>query len=102
VAHVCYKASSDTCHTVVILDVAYGSVQHPAHNPVAVQTFRSQSHFLPYMTSSECDATTHDIINTPTEANHLYILPESFEMLAVCKGIESEKETVLGITSTLR
>jgi len=36
---------------VVILDVAYG-IQQPAHNPVTstVQTCRSQSHFLPYMT----------------------------------------------------
>jgi len=57
----------------VILDVAYGSVQQPAHNPVTstVQTCRSQSHFLPYMMSSECDATTHDIITTSTEANRL-------------------------------
>jgi len=46
----------------VILDVAYGSVQQPAHNPITVQTCRSQSHLLPYMTSSECNATTHDII----------------------------------------
>jgi len=49
------------------LDVAYGSVQQQAHNPVTVQTCR----FLSYMMSSECDATTHDIITTPTEANRL-------------------------------
>jgi len=72
VVHVCCKASSDVCHTVAILDVAYGSVQQPAHNLDAVQTCRSQSHFLPYMTSSESDATTHDIITTPTEADRLY------------------------------
>ena len=70
-AHICCKASSDARHTVAILDVAYGRVQQPAHNPVAVQTCHSQSHFLPYMLSSECDATTHDIITTPTEANRL-------------------------------
>ena len=94
-AHVCCKASSDACHTVVILDVAYGQ---PAHNPVAVQTCDKQSYFLPYMSSSECDATTHDIITTPTEANHLYILPERFERFEnwqYVKGFESEKETVL-------
>ena len=38
--------------------VAYGSVQQPAHNPVAVfnnqlTTCHSQSHFLPYMMLSE-------------------------------------------------
>jgi len=92
VAHICCKASSDACHTIVILDVAYGSVQQPAHNPVAVQTCHSQSYFLPYMTSSECDATTHDIINTPTEANHLYILPERFESWQYVKGLKVRRK----------
>jgi len=59
VAHVCFKASSDACHTVTILDAAHDSVQQPAHNPVTVQTCRSQSHFLSYMTSSECDTQLH-------------------------------------------
>ena len=36
VAHVCYKANSDVCHTAVILDAAHRSVQQPAHNLVAV------------------------------------------------------------------
>ena len=35
-AHVCYKANSDVCHTAVILDVAHGNIQQPAHNLVAV------------------------------------------------------------------
>ena len=77
--HVCCKASSDACHTVAILDVAYGSVQQPAHNPAAVQSCRSQSHFLPYMTSSEY-ATTHDIITTPTEASLLESVSTSIPM----------------------
>jgi len=36
---------------VAILDVAYGSIQHPAQNVITVhvQTCPSQSHFLPYM-----------------------------------------------------
>ena len=59
-------------YTVATLDAAYGSIKQPAHNPIAVlQTCRSQSHFLPYKTPSECDATTHDIITTPTEARGL-------------------------------
>jgi len=48
----------------VTLDVTHGSIQQPDHNPVTVQTCRSQNHFLPYMN----DATAHDIITTPTEA----------------------------------
>ena len=36
VAHVCYKANSDVCHTAAILDAAHRSVQQPAHNLVAV------------------------------------------------------------------
>ena len=71
-AHICCKAGSDASHTVTILDVARGSIQQPAHNPVALQTCCSQSHFLPYMLSSEWNPTTHDIITTPTEANRLY------------------------------
>ena len=67
-AHICCKTNSDACHTVASLEAAYGSVQQPADNPVTVQTCRSQSHFLSYMMSSECDATAHDIITTPTEA----------------------------------
>ena len=35
VAHICYKANSNVCHTAVILDVVHRSVQ-PAHNLVAV------------------------------------------------------------------
>ena len=31
-AHVCYKANSDVCHTAAILDAAQRSVQQPAHN----------------------------------------------------------------------
>ena len=54
VAHVCCKASSDACHTVAILDVAHGNVQQATYNVIAVQTCHSQSHFLPYMMSSEC------------------------------------------------
>jgi len=65
VAHVCCKANGDACHTVAILDAAHGSIQQPAHNPVAVQTYHSQRHFLPYMTLPECDATTHHIITHP-------------------------------------
>jgi len=50
--------------------VAYST---PAYNPVTVpvQSCCSQSHFLPYMMSSECDATTHDIKTTLTEARSL-------------------------------
>ena len=49
---------------------------------VSIQTCHSQSHFLPYMTSSECDATTHDIIITPTEARGIWpVLP--------CIGLQS-------------
>ena len=70
-APVCCKASGDACHTVAILDAAHGSIQQPVHNPVAVQTYRFQRHFLPYKTSSECNATTHDIITTPTGARGL-------------------------------
>ena len=36
VAHVCYKANSDVCHTAAILDAAHRSVQQPAYNLVAV------------------------------------------------------------------
>ena len=36
VDHICYKANSDVCHTVAILDVAHGNVQQPAHNLIAV------------------------------------------------------------------
>ena len=36
VAHVCYKANRDVCHTAAILDAAHGNVQQPAHNLVAV------------------------------------------------------------------
>ena len=72
-AHICCKTNSDACHTVASLEAAYGSVQQPADNPVAVQTCRSQSHFLSYMMSSECDATAHDIITTPTEARVILI-----------------------------
>jgi len=38
-----------TSHAVAISDGAHGSIQQPAHNPVAVQTCCLQSHFLPYM-----------------------------------------------------
>ena len=71
VADICCKDSSDACHTVLILDVVYGSVKQPAHNPTTIQTCHSQSHFLPYMTSSESDAITHHIITTSTEARGL-------------------------------
>jgi len=33
------------------------------------KTCCSQNHFLPYIMSSECDATTPDIITTPTEGS---------------------------------
>ena len=32
VAHVCYKANSDVCHTAAILDAAHDNVQQSAHN----------------------------------------------------------------------
>ena len=51
VAHVCYTANGDVCHTAVILNAAHGNIQQPAHSLIAVQTCRSQSHFLPYITS---------------------------------------------------
>ena len=35
-AHVCYKANSNVCHTAAILDAAHGNVQQLAHNLVAV------------------------------------------------------------------
>ena len=35
-AHVCYKANSNVCHTTPILDVAHDNVQQPAHNLLAV------------------------------------------------------------------
>ena len=35
-AHVCYKANSDVCHTAAILDAAHGNIQQPAHNLIAV------------------------------------------------------------------
>ena len=41
------------------LDVPYSSVQQPAHNPVAVQTCRSQSHFLPYIIRTCCHISCH-------------------------------------------
>jgi len=51
--------------------VAHGtcSIQQPIYNSVAVQTCRSQSHFLPYMTSSEYDVTDHHTITTPIKAD---------------------------------
>ena len=36
VAHVCYKANSDVCHTAAILDAAHGNVQQLAHNLITV------------------------------------------------------------------
>ena len=36
VAHACFKANSDVCHTAAILDAAHGNVQQPAHNLIAV------------------------------------------------------------------
>ena len=49
VARICCKASSNVCHALAISDAAHGSIQQPAHNPVAVQACRIQNHFLPYM-----------------------------------------------------
>ena len=43
-AHVCYKANSDVCHTAAILDAAHGNVQQPAHSLVAVQMYKLAVH----------------------------------------------------------
>jgi len=67
---VCCKATSDAYHNVALLDAAHGSVQHAASSqPQSLYKLDPhQSHILQHITSSECDATAHDIITTPTEA----------------------------------
>jgi len=44
VACICCETNSDACHTVASLEAAYGSIQQPVDNPVAVQTCRSRSY----------------------------------------------------------
>ena len=58
VAHVCYKANSDVCHTAAILDAAHGNVQQAAHNLVAVYKLAVHRAALHY------DATARDVSTT--------------------------------------
>ena len=51
VAHVCYKANSNVCHTAAILDAAHGNVQQPAHEPRRCMNLPFTKPFLAYVTS---------------------------------------------------
>ena len=54
-AHVCYKANSDVCHTAAILNAAHGNVQQPA-----MVTLHHQN----------TDTTAHDVTAT---CNHAHL-----------------------------
>ena len=69
-AHVCYKASSDACHAVAILDADHVNVQQPAHNLVAVQTCVHRAVFCPMLRHQNVDTTSHYITAT---CNHAHL-----------------------------